>query len=204
MTLQDNLQIISKHLDIGCGLNARNPLGAKELWGCDLIETSPAQSNSNFRFIKADLSHPPLPFLDGFFSSVSAFDVIEHIPRTGKLDGQIYSPFIELMNEIHRILCHHGLFMASTPVYPHPAVFQDPTHVNFITDQTHNYFCGSEPYARRYGFNGQFAIKRVVKEPLKNLLDHESSELKKNLRIFKKKYFQGGLSHITWELIAVK
>jgi len=194
----------SKHLDIGCGTFPRNPLRAPELWGCDLFEMPLEKNELDFTFVKADLSRPPLPFETGFFSSVSAFDVIEHIPRVASFNDQVYSPFIELMNEIHRILAHGGLFVASTPVYPHPAAFQDPTHVNFITDQTHHYFCGLDPYARRYGFKGQFKIKRVVKEPLKNILEDGSSQFRKSFRTFRKKYFQGGLSHITWELIAIK
>jgi len=194
----------SKHLDIGCGTVARNPLSAKELWGCDLFEMSQEDKQLDFEFVRADLSRPPLPFCDDFFSSVSAFDVIEHIPRNGYMNGEPYSPFISLMNEIHRILSHGGIFLASTPVYPHPAVFQDPTHVNFITDQTHDYFCGPSPYASRYGFKGQFAVKRVTREPQKNILNNRSSELRKKYRTFECKYFKGGLSHITWELVAIK
>lgn len=194
----------TRHLDLGCGTIARNPYIADEVWGCDLVDLGQQAESLNFTFVMADLTRPPLPFEDGFFTSVSAFDVIEHIPRAGHLEGRTYSPFIELMNEIHRILNHGGILLASTPVYPHPSVFQDPTHVNFITDQTHNYFCGSNPYARRYGFNGEFNIKKVVREPQKNLHDHKSSELRKRYRTFEYKYFKGGLSHITWELTAVK
>jgi SAM-dependent methyltransferase len=158
----------------------------------------------DFVFVVADLTRSPLPFEDAFFDSVSAFDVIEHIPRVGFHNEKMYSPFIELMNEIHRILVPGGLFLASTPAYPHPAAFQDPTHVNVITDQTHNYFCGPAPYARRYGFKGEFSIRRAIREPQKNLHDHYSSNIRKLYRSFEYRYFKGGLSHITWELLAVK
>lgn len=193
-----------KHLDIGCGTIARNPYKAHRVWGCDVVDLGQRTESLEFTFVQADLSRPPLPFEDNFFDSISAFDVIEHIPRIGWLENKSFSPFIELMNEIHRILRPDGVFLASTPVYPHPAIFQDPTHVNFITDQTHNYFCGSDPYAQRYGFKGAFKAKRVMREPQKNLHDHTSSTFRKRYRIFEKKYLKGGLSHITWELIAVK
>ncbi len=196
--------MINRHLDLGCGTVARNPFQADELWGCDLVNLGQQAESQNFTFIEADLTRPPLPFENEFFASVSAFDVIEHIPRTGYLGNKPFSPFIELMNEIHRVLCNGGKFLASTPVYPHPAVFQDPTHVNFITDQTHDYFCGPEPYARRYGFKGEFLAERVCREPQKNLHDHTSSDLRKRYRTFEKKYLKGGLSHITWKLIAIK
>ena len=44
------------------------------------------------------------------------------------------------MNEIYRVLKNRGKFYAFTPYYPKAQVFQDPTHVNFITVDTHEYF----------------------------------------------------------------
>lgn len=194
----------SRHLDMGCGTIARNPYKCSELWGCDLVDLGKRAESSNFNFVTADISRPPLPFEDNFFSSVSAFDLVEHIPRSGYLDGVPYSPFISLMNEVYRILQHDGVFLASTPAFPHPAAFQDPTHVNFITDETHHYFCGNDPYARRYGFVGSFTVRKVKREPQKNLHDHVSSDLRKWYRCLEYKFFKGGLSHLTWELTANK
>lgn len=194
----------SRHLDMGCGTIARNPYECSEVWGCDLVDLGQSAESSNFNFVTADISKPPLPFEDNFFSSVSAFDLVEHIPRSGYLDGAPYSPFISLMNEVYRILQHDGVFLASTPAFPHPAAFQDPTHVNFITDETHHYFCGNDPYARRYGFVGSFTVRKVKREPQKNLHDHQSSDLRKWYRCLEYKFFKGGLSHLTWELTANK
>jgi len=193
-----------RHLDVGCGAKARNPFGADFVWGCDIVKLNGNDKATDFEFVLADLTTPPLPFENDFFDTVSAFDVIEHIPRTGTLNGRSYSPFIELMNEIYRILRPGGTFLASTPVYPHPAAFQDPTHVNFITEKTHTYFCGADPYARRYGFLGQFSPRKVAREPQKNIEDRSSSDFRKKFRTFEHKYLKNGLSHITWELIAIK
>ncbi len=74
------------------------------------------------------------------------------------------------MSEVWRILKPQGLFVSHTPAYPHPEAFQDPTHVNVITDTTVSYFA-RRPQAegsvidawgpelgRRYGFKGSFVL----------------------------------------------
>jgi hypothetical protein len=50
-----------------------------------------------------------------------------------------------------------GVFLAVTPSFPSGAAFQDPTHVNIISPETHKYFSG-DVWARSlgYGFEGEF------------------------------------------------
>ena len=95
------------------------------------------------------------------FNYCTAFDFIEHIPRIIDIDGINYFAFIELINEIYRILKPDGLFLHVTPAYPSKEVFQDPTHVNFITEDTFpNYFCAPNNWASElgYGFKGDFDL----------------------------------------------
>ena len=78
------------------------------------------------------------------------------------------NPFIEVMDEIHRVLLPGGYFFHCTPAYPSPVAFQDPTHVNIITEDTMPmYFCGDsykpwlgsdKPIASIYGFKGSFEL----------------------------------------------
>jgi SAM-dependent methyltransferase len=150
-----------KHLDIGCGYDPQNPYDAEELFGID-IYPEVTQLGTNFRC--ANLAIEGIPFPDDYLDSISAFDVIEHIPRQA-IDFQnktVKLPFINLMNEIHCCLKLGGLFYASTPVYPSEEVFRDPTHVNFITNKTHQYFCGDDCYGKRYGFKGNFSEVEVT------------------------------------------
>jgi len=109
-----------------------------------------------------------LPFDTLSLQAITAYDVLEHIPRAAlgmpndAEDGEgsaMRFPFIELMNEIHRCLKADGLFFAAFPCYPWPMAFQDPTHVNIMAEDTIRlYFCGENPWARIYGFNGRFRL----------------------------------------------
>ena len=147
----------SIHVDLGSGSTPRNPLGAKKIIGTDFH--SAFLSPEGVEFIQVDLTGK-LPFLDDSIDSMSAYDVLEHIPRWERSNGNIQFPFIHLMNEIHRSLKPGGIFLAVTPAFPSPAAFQDPTHVNFISTMTVQYFSGSSPMAAnlKYGFEGNFKL----------------------------------------------
>ncbi|MBS0213817.1 MAG: methyltransferase domain-containing protein [Proteobacteria bacterium] len=148
------------HLDLGCGQRPRNPYGRAHLAGVDIRGLS---GTHDFDYRTANLAVQPIPFPDDRFGSVSAFDFLEHVPRIlATPDGRdTCFPFIRLMDEIWRVLAPGGLFYALTPAFPHPEAFVDPTHVNIITEHTHDYFCGEQPLARMYGFGGRFQAKRV-------------------------------------------
>ena len=142
----------TRTLDLGCGSHPENPLNCDEVWGIDIRE------GLGTRVRVADLVIEPVPFEDAYFDVVSAFDFIEHIPRVIYAPNRRF-PFVELMNEIFRVLKPGGAFISHTPAFPSPLAFQDPTHVNFITEETFPmYFCGEEPHAKMYGFIGRFEM----------------------------------------------
>lgn len=147
----------TRHLDLGCGPVPRNPYGCDELYGVDIA------ASADGRVRQANLAVQPIPFDSRSFDSVSAYDFLEHVPRVlGMADGQgTRFPFVELMNEVWRVLKPGGVLYAVTPVYPHPAVFQDPTHVNVLTTGTHEYFARPTRTAAMYGFVGDFSVRRV-------------------------------------------
>ena len=145
--------IKTRSLDLGCGPKPKNPFNADEVFGIDVRE----DLDANIRC--ADLAMEPIPFDNNSVEYVSAYDFIEHIPRV------LYAPerrnaFVELINEIYRVLKMGGLFLSFTPAYPQAAAFQDPTHVNIITDQTFPlYFDDVNRWAAGYGFKGAFAMR---------------------------------------------
>lgn len=138
--------------------------------------------------VSADLAIEAIPFESDSFDFVTAFDLIEHIPRI------IYAPerrfcFVELMNEIYRVLKPGGLFYSFTPAYPASAAWRDPTHVNIITDETFlMYFDDEKRWASMYGFNGYFHIEKQTRA--KNGI-HLETVMRKMLPVEKSESLQG-------------
>lgn len=142
---------VSKAIDLGSGPTPKNDFLAEECWGLDIV----ASDYPNY--ISCDVSLGRILAATEDFDLVTAYDFLEHIPRVVVDQGKTNFPFVELMNEVFRILRPSGKFYSYTPVYPHKSAFQDPTHVNIMTKDTlRMYFTGQSPLASAYGFNGRF------------------------------------------------
>ena len=213
-----------KHLDIGCGNNPRNPFDCDKLFAIDIIDSFDADKlkfantdhhallaeklilskPENFKFFSASVVIEKFPFKDNSFDSISAYDFIEHIPRIhiNNNDDTIF-PFINFMDEIYRVLKPGGIFYAITPCYPHQSTFVDPTHINFITNETHTYFCGNKPKARMYGFIGHFKSIRVQR--VFSRIEKRKDNLNKKLKhIFYTLFTPSKKSHIVWQFKSIK
>jgi SAM-dependent methyltransferase len=196
-----------KHLDLGCGARPSNPYKADHLYGIDIekIPTKVINENLELKQIKqANLVFEDIPFETNFFDSLSAFDFLEHIPRIiSNEKNQTKYAFVELMNEVYRVLKEGGRFYALTPYYPNAAAFQDPTHVNIITNLTHKYFCEPNAMARMYGFKGKFKLIRA--KPAKPSYEYEPIELNitQKLQALKDR-LRKKQTHFIWEFEAIK
>ena len=138
-------------LDLGAGFKPQNHFLADSCIGIDLNE-----SHEN-GIICVDIGNEPLPFEDNSITYITAYDLLEHIPRIS-IDRK--NPFIFCMNEIYRVLKPGGIFLSSTPIFPYLGAFQDPTHTNIMTRDTFRmYFsCDKEDIANAYGINTNFII----------------------------------------------
>lgn len=192
-----------RHLDLGCGAVPRNPYGRDELCGVDLGVVPGAEGPIRH----ANLALQPIPWPDDSFESVSAYDFLEHVPRIlPTADGRATRfPFVELMGEIWRVLKPGGMLYASTPAYPHAAAFQDPTHVNILTVESHIYFVRPIRLAAMYGFKGDFEARRVQLTKSNAALAYipppqgwwQRARLANRIK-------RGRCSHLIWEFEAVK
>lgn len=145
---------MTKTLDLGCGPNPNNPFKADEVFGVDIRE------DIGNNIAAADLAIEPIPYGDDTFDYVTAYQFIEHVPRV-LYAPKHRNPFVMLMNEIYRVMKVDGVFLSVTPAYPHAAAFQDPTHVNIITEETFpNYFDDTNRWAKIYGYTGYFRMLR--------------------------------------------
>jgi SAM-dependent methyltransferase len=193
----------TRHLDLGCGAAPRNPYGLEEVHAVDLAAPAGADLAC---FRTANLAIEPVPYPDSTFDAVSAFDFLEHLPRVlATADGRATRfPFVELMDEVHRVLKPGGRFYAVTPAYPREEAFVDPTHVNVITRNTWRYFCGEQALARMYGFRGTFLLLRNERALLPEALSATArpGPLRRLRRWRMEK--TGKLGHLLWEFACVK
>lgn len=134
-------------VDLGCGFRKAGNIG---------IDATPANTDADLICL---LGFDPLPFANGVVDEVVCRDFLEHIPKAVYLEskGRFHYPVMYLMDEIWRVLRPGGIFRSWTPMYPHPEVFQDPTHLSAWTIKSMDYFCGVYAGAKRiYGIQSCF------------------------------------------------
>jgi len=192
------VQCQTAHLDVGCGSKPRNPYGCDRVYGVDIID----QEADGFHYRKCNVLLEKLPFDDATFDSVSCYDFLEHISRLVVADGFTRFPFVEFMNEVHRVLKPGGLFYALTPYYPREEAFVDPTHVNIITRNTHTYFTSPDYGAAVYGFTGKFTVV-MVKETKLSWESRRDAGLKALLHRCYQAVAVHKKSHLLWVFTAV-
>ena len=89
-------------VDSGCGLSPRNLFKSATSIGVDL------RADKENGVIKCNLGFERLPFGSDSLDYLTAYDLLEHIPRYADLPEHGNTPFISLMNECYRVLKKGG------------------------------------------------------------------------------------------------
>jgi len=149
---------LTRELLLGCGAARDKRLvvhGQPKAWG-DLttIDNNP-EHNPDMVF---DLSgYCRLPFEDGAFDEVHAYEVLEHIGQQGD-----HRTFFHQFEEFHRILKPGGFFCGTCPSYLSSWAWGDPSHTRVITSGTLLFLSQAE-YRRQVGKTPMSDFRSIYK-----------------------------------------
>lgn len=115
--------------DIGCGRNKQG----KDWFGID-YRNIPGIVN-----LVQDLETFPWKVSSGTFNTAVCSHVVEHISPS-------HGIFISFMNECWRILKPGSDLLISAPYATSVGMFRDPTHCNFINEETWSYFAPDDDF----------------------------------------------------------
>ncbi len=103
-------------IDLGGGFNSPKQYKSLDIRNADIIHR---------------VGESPLPFEDNSVGILRAFDFFEHLPR---------DKFVWCMNDFYRVLAPGGWILSGTPSSDGRGAYQDPTHINFINQNSFWYY----------------------------------------------------------------
>ena len=104
-----------------------------------------------------DLAVHPLPFKDGEFDEIHAYDVLEHLATQGD-----FKFFFKEFSEYHRILKDGGMFFATCPAWNSPWAWGDPSHKRVISKESLVYLV-QEEYEKQVGKTKMSDFRNIYK-----------------------------------------
>ena len=160
-----------KQLDIGVG-GANRIESGYDGYGADIFAHERPWLIENKT---ADLTFQPIPYESDTFDLVTAYDVMEHIPKvvyipemeTGELAAmRSRNSLIELFNEVYRVLKDGGEFYFVVPKGGTTQYMGDPTHVTEWVEDSVNYYSGDYfGHHDAYGHTSKFKKVSVDVDP---------------------------------------
>lgn len=129
-----------KKLNLGCGTDFRDGWINLDNFESDKID------------VKHDLETFPYPFEDECFDEIIAVNVLEHIENP-----------VRVLEELHRITANSGKVTIRVPYYNSKDMGTDPTHKNFFSENSLDYFDPSKRHCknRPYYSTARFSIDKL-------------------------------------------
>lgn len=104
-----------------------------------------------------DLTKRPLPFAEGIFDEIHAYEVLEHLAQQGD-----WRSFFDEWSEWYRLLKPGGFFFGTSPAVTSPWAWGDPGHTRIISPECMTYLTQPQ-YDEQVGKTGmtdyRFAYK---------------------------------------------
>lgn len=91
-----------------------------------------------------------LPFLDNSVDEVFSRHLFEHITN-----------LIQLFEEVYRVCKPRARVTINVPYYTSIKAYKDPTHANYFTEKTFEYFEGKNWENFEFPFRGHFRIVKI-------------------------------------------
>ena len=91
-----------------------------------------------------------LPFLDNSVDEIFSRHLFEHVRN-----------LIQLFEEVHRVCKPGALVTINVPYYTSVKAYKDPTHVNWFTEKTFEYFEGKNWQNFEFPFRGSFRVLKT-------------------------------------------
>ena len=91
-----------------------------------------------------------LPFRDNTVDEVFSRHLFEHVRN-----------LIPLFEEVHRVCKPGARVIINVPYYTSVKAYKDPTHVNWFTEKTFEYFEGKSWENFDFPFKGSFRVKKI-------------------------------------------
>lgn len=120
--------------------------GHSPLEGAITVDLNP---NTNPRVIW-DLNNTPWPFETNSFDEVVALNIVEHL-----------DDFLSVMGEIHRVCRPEAQVSILVPHFSSAAAHVDPTHKQFLSARSCDYFIAGTEIEKEYGFYVPFRFSLV-------------------------------------------
>jgi len=117
-----------------------------------------------------DLNVRPLPFDDGEFTEIHAYEVLEHIGTQGDWRG-----FFEEFDEYHRILTPNGMLYASVPSLQSRWLWGDPGHTRVISAETLT-FLDRKQYEKQVGSGAMTDYRDIYSGDFRLIYELDDSE----------------------------
>jgi SAM-dependent methyltransferase len=161
---------MKKELLIGCGSDHRKRMASDGTATWDNLTTLDYNSDHKPDVVW-DLMKLPLPFDDGEFDEIHAYEVLEHLGQQGD-----YKLFFAQFSEFWRLLKPNGHLLATCPSRNSVWAWGDPSHTRIIQLEQ-LVFLSQEEYRIQVGKTPMSDFRNIYKADFETMYQDDDGEI---------------------------